>query len=76
METNVQALLTVEREVNSAVQHAQEEKTKRLRSVKHEANILINAFTKQQEQHYEKKVREVSSIIKTNRISCVDGAQN
>ena len=76
METNVQALLTVEREVNTAVQHAQEEKTKRLRSVKHEANILINAFTQQQEQFYEKKVREVSSNFNIHRISCVDGAQN
>ena len=47
MESNVAQLLQVEREVNTAVQAAQEEKTKRLRSVKHEAGILIKAYNDQ-----------------------------
>ena len=76
MESNVAQLLNVEREVNTAVAAAQEEKTKRLRSVKHEANILINAFTQQQEERYDQKVREVSSIFNTHRISCTACRQN
>ena len=64
MEQNVQTLLQEEKEVNTKVQAALQQKKEKLGLIQQEVQILVNDYKQQLEQDMKEKIAQVSGRLR------------